>query len=122
MIVARTTNGARVSFILRTSDNGSLAAGIAAFAFTITVVAPDMTTTAALTVAESTGKPGLYYADIASSFFTTNGTGVYGVTIEVANVASTPAVYDAAYRGIQVHVNDIDNTFNLGQAVLGNVV
>lgn len=119
MITAKIADGARISWIVKDSS-GNLVSGLDPGAFTVTVVAPDMATTTTVAVAEA-GVGGVYYFDIPSSFFGDNGTGVYGILIVLTNL-SIPLLFYTVYRGVQVTVSDIDRTFSLGQAILGNVV
>jgi hypothetical protein len=86
----------------------------------VTVVAPDLTTTEIPTASETPGKPGLYTFLVSSGFLVSNGVGVYGVVIEIDS--SAPKVLDVFSAPIRITVRDIDDVYNLGQGILGNVV
>ncbi len=69
-------------------------------------------------MSESSELPGLYTFSIPSSFFTTNGVGVYPVVVEV-NITATPRVVDVVSRVIRVNVNDFDSLWS--QVIDGSV-
>lgn len=102
--VARQANGARVWFTV--SQSGSIRSGIAADV-TATVVDPDDSASTTPAVSESLQKPGLYYFDIANTFFDTNGLGDYALVVE-AN-ANAPKLNAVASGILRVVAEDIDS-------------
>jgi len=82
MWFTRDQQGLRGWFVAQDST-GVLRPGLIEADTTITIISPNDSTNVTATINESSQKPGLYFFDVASSFFTTNGTGVYSVVVEV---------------------------------------
>ena len=104
MIVTQTSDGARVSILVQ-QPSAELATGILSGSFTVTVVAPDMTTTTTATMTES-AKGGLYYFDVPSAFFAANGTGCYQAVVELFDQASL--IFESRVLAINV----VDDTYS----------
>lgn len=67
--------------------NGSLAPGIPAGSFIVTIINPADTASSSPAVSESAVKPGLYFFEVPSAFLIANGLGEYGVSVEVSHIA-----------------------------------
>jgi hypothetical protein len=119
MWFARDVHGIRGYFVA-VSSGGTLRTGIPSGQFTVTAVAPNLTTTTNPTATQTAGKPGLYTFLVPTVFLTTNGVGVYAVVVEVNAVG--PVLRDAFTAVVRVTKQDDDSLFNVSQAILGNVV
>jgi len=104
---SRSDQGFRAWFSL-VRGNGSLRASAVAGDFTFTVVSPDDLGSQEFFVTESVQKPGLYYADIQSSYLITSGTGDYGVSLEV-DTGNPQRVRDAFSNVFRVTQEDFDS-------------
>lgn len=106
---AKQSNGFRGWFSVKL-DNGTLRTGLINSDFTITVRAPGDDDGYIAVVYESV-KSGVYYFDISSGFITTNGTGEYGVIIEVdtSGTSGSPNVIDVKSEILKVSQQDLDS-------------
>jgi len=102
---AITTDGVRVYF--KVVRNGNLRTGLLAGVFTVLLINMDDNDSTALTVNESTEKPGVYYVDIPTSFITTYGAGFYGLSIGVHAVG--PTTDDEVLYSVEVTTLDLNN-------------
>lgn len=88
--------------------NGALITGAVAGDFTVTVVDPTDSATSNPSVSESTQLPGLYTFLVPSAFLTANGTGNYGVVVEV-NKATPTKITDAQSAILRAYDADLGN-------------
>lgn len=93
---------------------GSIVAGIAPGNFTVTVVDPTDAASLNPAVTESATKPGLYTFLVTSAFITANGTGEYGVVVEI-NKPAPGRIVDAFSDALKVSEDDFDS---LSQALV----
>ena len=110
MFFTRWDKNLRVWFQAVTSA-GQLRTGIASGSFTIVVVNNNDTANTVPLVSESLQKPGLYYFDVPSSFFTTHGAGDYGVSIQIDTITGgggAPHVRSAMSDVIHITHEDFD--------------
>lgn len=117
--VTTVPEGAEAGF-LGELQGGELATGIDAGDITFTLVAPDRTTTTTSASVEAPGFAGMYVTLFASAFLITHGPGVYRVAIVIDS--GSPKLKTTKYIQIRVHQRDIDEMYDLGQAILGSVV
>lgn len=114
MIYARVKDGIRVFFgVVRL---GQLRAGVSPGDITLTVVAPDTTTSTTVAVSETSGKPGLYTALVPTAFLDTNGVGVYATVLEIDTNA--PRIRDVKVDAIRVGKRDEDDIMRTVQPLL----
>ncbi len=111
MYFTRQANGFRAWFAVVVS--GLPRVGIIAGKFTITIVDPADAANDAPVVAESAQKPGLYTFLIPSAFVLANGTGEYGVVIEVVENVP-PRITDTFSEVLKVSQEDFDS---LGESI-----
>jgi len=100
---SRTDQTARVFF--RVQRGGALVPGISSGSFITTVRDPGDSSSSTPSVTES-GKSGVYFYEIPTSFLTTGGVGVYGTTIEISSLS--PFVKTVLQDLINVTKQDID--------------
>ena len=109
-------DGYRAWFAVQAA-NGTLRTGGVSGNFTATVVNPADTASTIPTVTESTTKPGIYTFLIPSSFFTTHGSGGYGVVVEIAIPAPNRVdavfgevlrVFDEDFDSLSTSISSID--------------
>jgi len=86
--------------------NGVPRTGLAAGAFTVTVVEPTDAASSTPAVTESAQAGGLYYFDVPGAFFTTHGVGIYGVQVVVA--AGGPVIRATMGEFLKVTQQDLD--------------
>ena len=111
MWFAKTANGFR-GWFHAIRGNGLVRTGLAAGDFTVTVVDDADTTSTTPTVSESSVLSGLYYFDIPSAFFSTNGTGDYGVSVVIntrSGPSTSPHVRTAFGKVLRINTQDIDD-------------
>lgn len=118
MWLAVDTDGIRGYFIA-VRGNGTLGTGITSGEITVTIVAPDTTTTTTAVATETLGKAGLYTFLVAPAFLTTNGVGNYAVVIEVNAVPPGIRLTDSMMAICQVSQNDFDSLATAIGAVSG---
>lgn len=123
MWFTRTADGIRGWFRLQT-PSGVLRTGAVSTDFTATIIDPSDSTSSVATVSESTTKPGVYFFDVSSTFLTTNGTGFYGVVVEV-DTAGAPKVRATFSEMLKVDTKgfvDIPSTTDIRVAIMTYVV
>ncbi len=102
---ALTTAGVRVFF--GAAQNGVLRTGLLASDFTALLLEPGDTASTAITISESTQKPGLYYGDLPSSFLADHGSGQYGFLVGIN--ATGPTLNAQELYSIEVNQQAINN-------------
>lgn len=110
MFFTRWDKNLRVWFQAVTSA-GQLRTGINSGSFTIVVVNNNDSANTVPSVVESVQKPGLYYFDIPSSFFTTSGVGDYGISIQIDTIgggSTAPHVRSAMSDVVHITHEDFD--------------
>ncbi len=105
MISTRQADGIRSYFVAFTK-NGLIAPGIDPDDITVTVIAPDLTTSSVVDASETAAKPGVYTLLVPSSFLVDNGLGYYGLIVEVDS--SSPKVAGVMQDLVKVSQKDID--------------
>lgn len=111
MFFTKTTAGFRAWFFAIQSD-GILRTGLVDGDFTVTVVDSSDSFNLAPVVVESTQKPGMYYFDIPSTFFSDHGVGEYVVGVQIDCVdgpSGPPFVRTAFTQVLRVYSKDFEN-------------
>lgn len=117
MWFSRTVDGFIAWFSLKTGA-GNIRTGAVAANFTVTVVNPADTASTVPTVSQSAQKPGLYKFTVPAAFLVANGTGEYGVVVQV-NVPGPGPVTDVFSDVLTVSQQDWDS---LSAAILASTV
>jgi hypothetical protein len=104
---ARTVDGFRGWFSLRTSSGAIRTGGLPGH-FTVTIVNRTDTSSTTATVNESVQKPGIYSFAVPTVFLTTHGVGDYGIVVEV-NVPPANPVRDVFSSVLTVSLEDFDS-------------
>jgi len=112
MWFTRDQQGLRGWFVA-TDDTGALRPLLNETDVTITIISPDDLVNTSAAINESSQKLGLYFFDVSSSFFVTNGLGIYGVVIEVDTTSvggsGIPIIKSAIFRPVRVSSGDFDS-------------
>lgn len=120
MWFAKTSSGGFRGWFLVTQNNGNLRTGLLSGDFTVTVANPADSASTAPAVTESSQLSGLYIFDIPTSFLTTHGIGVYGVSVQVdtfAGPSGGPNVRAAFSEPLRITVRDFDDLAQPGDAM-----
>lgn len=107
------SNNLRIYFPV--TSGGNLVPSLPGTVFTSILINPDDTASLITSVTQSTQRPGIYYTDITSSFITTHGTGMYGLSLGIHKPAPN-RIDDEVLFSVEVTDGDLSTlTTQMGE-------